>query len=75
MTFLKFYIESQSTDKMLFTRIMILNKYFVTGARLLVLVIEMILLKSFSVLLVKTECMVASKRQPHRIKASKMAAT
>ena len=41
------------TDKMLFTRIMILNKYFVTVAWLLVSVIEMILLKSFSVLLVK----------------------
>ena len=41
------------TDKILFTRFMILNQYFVAVARLLVSVIEMILLKSFSALLLK----------------------
>ena len=41
------------TDKTLFTRIMILNKYSVTVARLLVSVSEMILLKCLLALLVK----------------------
>ena len=48
-------LKFSHTDKILFTRTMILNKYFVTVARLLVSVIEMSLLKCFSVLLVKTE--------------------
>ena len=54
-------LKFSHTEKILFTRIMILNKYVATVAKLLVLVIEMLLLKSVSVLLVKTECMVASK--------------
>ena len=54
-------LKFSHTEKILFTRIMILNKYVVTVAKLLILVIEMLLLKSVSVLLVKTQCMVASK--------------
>ena len=51
-------------------RIIILNKYFVTAARILVTVNEMSLFNIFLVLLVKTECMMVSKMAATWIKIS-----
>ena len=51
-------------------RITILNKYWVTAARILVTVNEMSLFNIFLVLLVKTECMMVSKMGVTWIKIS-----
>ena len=54
-------IKCSHTDKTLFTMNTVLNKHFVTVPKILVSLTETSLLKMVSVLLGKTECVVASK--------------